>query len=137
MNSSLKAFCNISSIVAAIVCLLSLSEVYAYVSLLPVAFFVFLVLVNSSKSIWRYRPITLYLISILLWIRMVFLPLYGTLVGAFSTSSASMELSQHFIGSVFLCIYDCVVITIVLFRFHSSIVGLIIYSFQRNIIIKY
>ena len=117
MNSSFKAFCSITSIVTAILCLVVLSGVYSYVSMLPIVFFLFLHFIGLQNNIWHSRPLTSYIISGLLWMRMVFLPFYGALVGAFTTSSASVELSNHFIGAVSLCIYDCIAITIVLYLF--------------------
>ena len=120
MNSSLKAFFFITSIVATVVCLAVLSGLYAYVGILPIFFFCFVCIVNFLNSIWTSRPLSSYIISWMLWIRMVLLPVYGALTGVYSSISISPELSQHFIGAVALCLYDCVAIIIVLFFFSTK-----------------
>lgn len=120
MNAFFKGFCIISSIVSAIVCLAALSGVYLYVSLVPISFLVFVFFESLMPSIWQRRPLSLYIITFLLWMRMVLLPFYGSVVGFFSTSGASVELGKHFISSVSLCLYDCAAIIIVLLFLSSK-----------------
>ena len=120
MNSFFRIFCGLSAIVTTIVCLIMLSGVFAYAFLLPIAFFLFLNFVNLTRIIWQCRPLTAYIITGLLWVRMVFLPLYGALTGAYTSNNASQELSQHFIGAVSLCFYDCIAVAVVLLLFTSK-----------------
>ena len=112
MNSSFKIFCNITSIAATIVCFLSLTGVYLNVSLLPLAFFFFVNVISFLPNIWRRFPLSTYFLIVLLWIRMVFLSLYGALDGFFTELGDSIEMEQYLIPSLSLCLYDCVAITL-------------------------
>ena len=117
MNSIFRTFCGISAIVAAIVCISFLSGVYTYAGLLPILFLVFTFAVNNLKSIWEKRPLTSYVVTAMLWMRMVMLPFYGAVTGFYSVTGASLELSNHFIGAMVLCLYDCIAISLVLLFF--------------------
>ncbi len=120
MNHFFSSLCSISSIIVAIVCMVTLSGVYAYASLLPIFFFIFLRSVVLTKNIWSCRPLTSYIITTMLWIRMVLLPLYGAVSGVYSDAGSSLELENHFVGALFLCIYDCVAVVITLFFFSTK-----------------
>lgn len=112
MNSGFRTFCLLSALAAAITCLASLFGVYMYVSLLPIAFILYLILVTASNFLWTSRPLSAYIITGLLWMRMVLLPLYGTLSGSFTDNSIAPELGNHFLSSIVLCLYDCIAISL-------------------------
>ena len=116
MNTIYRIIINISSLVAVLYCLLSLKGVYSYVSLIPITFAFSFNLSKSFSFVWSKRRITAYVVYSLLWLRMVFLPLYGCVSQAYS-SHVSNELTAHFIGSVVLCIYDCIAIVLCLLMY--------------------
>lgn len=113
MNSFYKVAVNISSLIAFVYCLFVLRGVYSYICLLPLCFFLVINYSRSFSYIWTRRQFTAYVIFTLLWIRMVFLPFYGCISQSYSIG-ISGKLNSNFIGSVFLCIYDCIAIVLCL-----------------------
>ena len=119
MNSAYKILCIISSIASAIVCIATLSGIYLYVSVVPVAFLVYVFFLSMMPRLWIRRPLSLNILTGMLWLRMVLLPLYGSIVGFFSATGVSVELGQHLIDSVFLCVFDSIAVFVFLFIFSS------------------
>lgn len=115
MNSIFRYCCTFSAIICFIVSLFLLSGRFAIVGIIPLFFFLFVISTNLMNNIWLNRPLTSYIITILLWVRMVMLPFYGMISGAYSEGTAEMELQQYLLSSVLLCLYDSFAIAFVFF----------------------
>lgn len=114
MNSYFRFFCYFSALTCFITCLLALSGIYLVIGIIPIFFALFVFFTNSLSSLWANRPLSTYILTIMLWIRMVMLPFYGTISGAYSSHTAALELQQFLLSSVFLCIYDIFAIFLLL-----------------------
>ena len=119
MNSSFRLFGCITALLCFLICLFFLTGAYIIISIIPVFYCLFLLIIDSFHSLWRNRPLSVYIITILLWVRMVLLPFYGAVAGnvsgAYHSDTISIELQQFLLKAVFLCIYDSIAIVFVLF----------------------
>lgn len=106
MNFYFRLFCYFSALICFITCLFSLSGTYLVISIIPLFYSIFVFFTKELHRIWLNRPLTAYILTILLWIRMVLLPFYGTVSGAYYSHTASLQLQKYLLNSVFLCLYD-------------------------------
>ena len=109
MKNIISLVAYISAITTAFLCSIALYVTdYASLFFLPIAyFFAYQILKRLYRDNPRYR-ITISVILILLWVRMVFIPYYGTITGKYYISqSDSAELIQT---AILLSIYECFII---------------------------
>jgi len=106
MNSFFRFFCYFSALACSITCLFALSGIYLVIGIIPVFFSFFVFFTNTLNNVWVNRPLSVNILIIMLWIRMVMLPFYGTVSGVYSSQSSALELQQFLLSSIFLCIYD-------------------------------
>lgn len=89
---------------------------YVYLTLFPIAYlFSFQSLVKYAGKGCHYR-ITVVIVLLMYWIRMVALPIYGIANGAYLASYGKGNISI----AIILCVYECIVVTLFLYYMNNK-----------------
>lgn len=102
-------FVLLSILFSLIICISPQTSPGSFIWALPVTYLFSFLILRKCTSRNNKNQITVIITLILLWMRMVFLPIYGVTSGIYGNGNSSEENM-----SIFLCSYECIVIALVL-----------------------
>lgn len=114
MKSILHIFIVITSLLSAAVCFTTLQyTAFSALFFLPLTYLISYFLIYRLTEICPRNYITIHMVVVMLWLRMVLTPMYGTQSDMFIIDSAS--LSEYSELAILLCIYEAFAICLTLY----------------------